>query len=100
MTVETVQGYVVDLVCLRKYPHEELLDRARQHTVECAVMGHCVESGYGLVSEQGELFLLDADATPEVLAALNRTKRREGIALQGQRELRDGEMKTTGIDLL
>lgn len=100
MTTETFQGYIVDLACLRKYPHAELLDRARRHTVECAMMGHCVESGYALVGNQGELFLLDTGATPLVLAALKRTALREGVALQSRRELQDGEMKTVGVDLL
>lgn len=93
---EAPQGYAVDLACLRKYPHAELVDRARQHTIECAVMGHRVESGYALVDEEGELFLLDPDATPHVLADLNRTQLQQGVALRGQREMHNGEMKTLG----
>lgn len=48
--MEITEGYVVDLACLRRYPRQEYTSRAAQHTTECALMGHCVESGYGLVS--------------------------------------------------
>lgn len=100
MDKEAPQGYVVDLACLRKYPHAELADRARQHTIECAVMGHCVESGYALVNDEGESFLLDPEATPHVLAALNRTQLQQGVALRVRREMHDGEMKTVRTELL
>ena len=49
---EVLEGYVVDQACLRKYPQDELLERSRVHTTECALMGHCMESGYGLVNEE------------------------------------------------
>lgn len=44
---------MVDVACVRKYPRNELLGRARAHSKECALMGHCVESGYGQVRDDG-----------------------------------------------
>jgi hypothetical protein len=93
-TLETAQGYVVDIACLRKYPREELLARARAHTRECALMGHCVESGYGLVDNDGRMTLLEAAATPQVVSALERSGRERGIQLRAERE-RDGEALRT-----
>lgn len=95
---ETLQGYVVDMVCLRKYPQDELLQRAREHTKECSTMGHCVESGYGLVDDQGHLAALDPPATPEVLKAIRASERDHGIRLRVQREMQEGEMQTVSVE--
>lgn len=90
---ETLEGYVVDIACLRKYPRAEWDTRARAHTRRCALMGHCVESGYGLVSE-GTVALLDHDATPIVMDALNRSSHDAGLRLRVTRHLKDGGMQT------
>ncbi len=94
---ETLSGYVVDLACLRKYPQEERLERARAHTRDCALMGHCVESGYGLVGDDGRLALLDARATPLVVDVLQQSDREQGIRLQVSRRKGDHGMKTVQV---
>ena len=95
---ETLEGYIIDLACIRKYPKEELLERARAHTRRCALMGHCVESGYGLVSEDGELSVLDAKATPLVVNTVSRSKRERGIKLRATREKKGEEMETSDVE--
>ncbi|WP_164104473.1 hypothetical protein [Candidatus Laterigemmans baculatus] len=96
---EVLEGYVVDLACLRKYPRGELVQRAREHSQKCMLMGHCLESGYGLVDEQGQLSLLDAEATLPVIYAVRDCGRRSGIRLRVVREFRDGEMQTREVQL-
>lgn len=96
---ETVEGYVVDIACIRKYPRRELLERARRHSRECVLMGHCVESGYGFVNEAG-LTLLDEHATPEIVASVKRSGKERGIRLRAVREIQNGEMHTTRVDEL
>lgn len=96
---ETVEGYVVDIACIRKYPRRELLERARRHTRDCVLMGHCVESGYGLVNESG-VTLLDDHATPEIVAAVKGSSKEDGIRLRAIREFQNGEMHTTRVDEL
>lgn len=95
---ETLQGYVVDIACLRKYPREELGNRARSHTKRCALMGHCVERGYGLVSEDGRVALLEATATPQIVDAIERSRRTDGIQLRVTRESDGPEMRTAAVD--
>ena len=90
---ETLEGYVVDIACLRKYPRAEWYARARAHTRQCALMGHCVESGYGLVSD-GTVALLDHDATPFVVDALHQSTQNAGIRLRVTRRWTDSEMRT------
>lgn len=95
---ETLEGYVVDLACLRKYPQDELAERARSHTKACALMGHCLESGYGLVDEDGRVALLDMRATPLIFDALRETRQERGIKLRAVREMAEKEMRTVRVE--
>ncbi|MEA1930717.1 hypothetical protein [Halohasta litorea] len=97
MSTETREGYVIDLGCIRKNPREELLSKAETHTRDCALMGHCVESGYGIVTDDDRLTVLDADATPKVLNVIQRSSTEEGIRLEIKREEQDGTMETVAI---
>lgn len=97
-TSETLDGWVVDLICLRKYPADEYAERARRHTQACALEGHCVESGFGLVSDDGRVALLDPSATPLVVDAVRGSERDAGIRLRVQRHDDDGQMETTHVE--
>lgn len=97
---EVLEGYIVDLSCLRKYPQKELFQRARTHSKECALMGHCLESGYGVVDENAGLTVLDSKATPQVFDAVRKCEQKQGIRLQIVRELKEGEMQTRSVQLI
>lgn len=95
---EQLEGFVVDQACLRKYPQSELLQRGREHSRECALMGHCVESGYGLVDDAGRTLLLEPASTPEIVQTLRGSKRSGGIRLRVTRDMQDGEMRTSSVE--
>lgn len=97
---EIFEGFVVDLACVRKYRSESMLERARVHTRACALMPHCIESGYGLVDEQGRVLPLDPAATPLVHDVLRRTSTERGIRLRAVRVEDDEAMKTVSVDLV
>lgn len=98
---ETLEGYVIDVACLRKYPRDEIPSRAHEHTRTCALMGHCIESGYGLVDVEGRVSLLDTAATPHVIEAVTAAAQDRGIRLCVQRQRNeDGEMKTEAVSLV
>lgn len=97
-TTETVEGYVIDVACVRKNPRDELLESARTQTKECALMGHCVESGYSLVTEEDRLTVLDPAATPEVVSVVEDSGLEEGIRLHVTREDQEDEMETVSIE--
>jgi hypothetical protein len=61
-------------------------------------MGHCVESGYGIVPEDDRLILLDAEATPNVVDVVEASDTEEGIRLHVRREERDGAMETVNVE--
>jgi len=96
-STETQEGYVIDVGCIRKNVRDELLSKARTHTRDCALMGHCIESGYGIVTENDRLVLLDADATPKVVDTVEESDTETGIRLKIQREKHDGAMSTMDI---
>lgn len=95
---EVFEGYVLDLACVRKYPQDELLERAKAHTKDCALMGHCLESGYGLVNEDGDVRLLDTKATPKILETIKASEKEKGIKLRAEREKNEEEMETIRIE--
>ena len=97
---EIVEGYVVDIICLRHMPSFKYSEQAKQHTTSCALMGHCMESGYGLVGEQDRLIVLDPKATPWVVALLKRTDKERGVRLKVEREKRNEEMETVKVSEL
>lgn len=95
--IETHVGYVMDIACVRKSPADEIFDRAAGHTTECALMGHCVESGFALIDEDGQLHLLEPAATTQVVHELLATDVDKGFQLRVGRK-RDGEeMHTVDI---
>lgn len=97
MPDEELQGYLVDIVCLRHYPPSEYGPRAREHTRACALEGHCVESGYALVTDDGQAVLLDEAATTKVLETVLASDRAAGIRLSVRRRIENGKMTTIGL---
>ena len=95
--IENIEGFVVDIACLRRYGVADTLERARVHTTKCALMGHCVESGYGLVDDDGRVHLLDTHATRHVVTALQRADRERGVRLSVHREDTDGEQRSVHV---
>lgn len=94
---ETLEGYVIDVGCIRKNSRDELLEKARTHTRECALMGHCIESGYGIVTKDDRLTVLDSEATPKVVDEVEASDTQSGIRLRVQRERSDEAMETTDV---
>lgn len=97
---ETIEGYVIDSACVRKNARGDLLSKGRGHTRQCALMGHCIESGYGIVSEDDRLTILDPKATPKVVGVIEESDTEAGIKLRATREERDGKMETTKVEEL
>jgi hypothetical protein len=97
---ETLEGYVVDIICLRKYPVGEYAERAKKHTRACALEGHCVESGFALVGDNGRAALLDPEATVRVVEAVRGSDQEAGIRLRVRREEQQGEMQTVSVEAI
>ncbi|ARS38139.1 hypothetical protein [Pontibacter actiniarum] len=94
---ENLEGYVVDIACLRTIPSAQIPDKARTHTTACALMGHCIESGYGLVDNNDKITLLDPKATKHVVETLMKTSKEKGARLHVVRERKGGGMETVSV---
>lgn len=100
-SVESFDGYLLDVACVRKYPPEELIERARRHTRACALEGHCVESGYAIISNSGVITLLDSAATTLVVRALLESEQLQGIKCRITRSNEAGNVpRTTDVEIL
>ena len=88
---------MVDIACLRTMPAERTGEAAKKHSTACALMGHCIESGYGLVDDEGRMTLLDPKATRHVVEALMKTSKEKGVRLRVEREGKAGEMETVSV---
>lgn len=97
-TAEIIEGYVVDAGCLRGYRRDETLQRAREHRRDCLLMGHCIESGYAVVSEDDRVTVLDSEATHRVLEIARTTSNTAGVKVRVKRTRREGAMETIAIE--
>ena len=94
---EVLEGHVMDIACIRKAPAEELRDRAAGHSTDCGLMGHCIESGYGLIDDEGRVHLLDPAATAAVVQHLLETSEEHGLRLVVRRRPDGGAMQTVDV---
>lgn len=95
---EVLEGYVVDLACIRTTPYTDLQKFSREHSIDCGLMGHCIESGYGLIDNEGKIQILDSKATSNVVSILeNKRNNKKGIKLHVEREIENGRMHTTNV---
>lgn len=92
--IETINGYIVDLACLRVWPQDEIYERAKSHSRECSLQGNHIESGFALVQDNWDVALLDSWATPLVIDALQQSKNETGIRLRVEREMEYEQMKS------
>lgn len=71
----TFAGYLLDQMC-----GVEVRDTAKaaEHSRECALMDHCVASGYGIFAE-GKFIKLDAQGNKKAKTFLESSKREKGI---------------------
>ena len=94
---ECATGWLVDIACLRRYAPGDVARRAAIHTTACARMGHCVESGYGVVDRGGRLRLLDTHATPMIVQLLRTTEQEQGLWIEADRQSDDGDLETVAV---
>ena len=92
--MERIEGYIVDMHCVRQWPQYAWEDRARKHLTSCAE-AH-LESGFCLVDSCA--VPLDAAATPMVLRALREVGDERGVKLRALRKIIESAAVTTYVD--
>ncbi len=80
---EEMDGYLIDAACGNKIASN--MAKLEEHTVACALMKSCQESGYGVVID-GEFMKFDEDGDKKALAFLQATELKSHV-----------EVKVTGV---
>lgn len=70
-----ITGFVVDNMCAKGLDAKD-----KEHTVSCALMPKCSESGFAVVAKDN-LYKLDENGNKLVLAILKETKTKKGLAV-------------------
>ena len=79
-----ITGFVVDVMCAKGLDAKD-----KEHTVSCALMPKCAESGFALVAKDN-LYKLDENGNKLALAILKETKAKKGLAVAVVGTLKEG----------
>lgn len=78
-------GYIIDNACAAgRATGDNPTEKVKNHTVKCAQMPKCAESGYALYAD-GKLYKLDAEGNKKAAELLKNTKVEKGmqVAIEG-----------------
>lgn len=78
-------GYIIDNACAAgRAAGDNAAEKVKNHTVKCAQMPKCAESGYALYAD-GKLYKLDAEGNKKAAELLKNTKVEKGmqVAIEG-----------------
>ena len=87
-------GYVVDVMCFAdhvKDSPEAATKAAAEHTKECALMGDCVKSGYGIYAD-GKWYPFDAKGNELAKALFEKTAKKDHIKMTVEGMKHDGKI--------
>lgn len=82
-------GYIIDNKCSGRAATENGAEKVKNHTVKCAQMPPCAESGYALFVDN-KLYKLDAEGNKKAAEVLKNTKLEKGLQVEIEGTL-DGE---------
>jgi len=72
-------GYIIDNACAAgRATGDNAAEKVKNHTVKCAQMPKCAESGYALYAD-GKLYKLDAEGNKKAAELLKNTKVEKGM---------------------
>ncbi|HEX8160781.1 MAG TPA: hypothetical protein VF538_02700 [Pyrinomonadaceae bacterium] len=78
----TVKGYLTDNMCAGSPTEDkDFAEDAKEHSVGCARMPHCVKSGYA-VAEGRKLYKLDDAGNKLAAKVLKTTEREKGVMVE------------------
>lgn len=76
-----IKGYVVDNACASRWKADAGVDKAKGHSVKCALMPPCSASGFSVVTDEGKMYKLDDSGNAKVKELLGKTKTEKGFAV-------------------
>ncbi|MFI5252211.1 MAG: hypothetical protein ACHQQQ_07245 [Bacteroidota bacterium] len=95
--VKTMKGYVVDASCAKDMADKpDVMQKAANHTKECALKEMCAESGYGLFSE-GKWYKFDDAGDKQAKSLIESTTKTKEISVVVKGTPGDGTLAVTSI---
>lgn len=90
-----VKGYLLDNACTARFKGDA--EKAKGHTVKCALMPPCAASGYSVMTEEGKLFKLDEEGNKKAKELLGNTKTEKGLTVKVEGTVEGEMIKVTSI---
>jgi hypothetical protein len=94
-----IEGILVDRMCSTKIIKEGQ-KAAQAHTRECALMPHCLASGYGVYTAEGKFLTFDAAGNKQAEQALRASKKRNHLRVVVSGQQSGDTIQVTSLKLL
>lgn len=92
-----VQGYLVDMACGREEGTRP--DFGIKHSKECLQMPDCVQSGYGLLTDDKKIIAFDAAGNEQAKKFIADVKKNTDIKVTVTGTVKGGSMTVSKIEL-
>jgi len=99
MKAHTTAGYLVDKACatkMEKLGMKKAMEKAKNHTKDCALQDACKASGYGIMSH-GKFIKFDEQGDKLAAEYLDKTKKEKDIWVDVRGSMDGGMMKVESI---
>lgn len=93
----TLHGYVVDVMCSKKMSKSgTAMEKAANHTKDCALSDGCAASGYGIFSD-GKYYKFDAAGSKEAKAMLEKSTKEKGMLFDVTGKMKGGTVAVASM---
>lgn len=99
LSAASVEGIIMDNMCMGKFK-DNLVDEAKTHTKDCALMDACKASGYAIIQSDGTVVKLDEKGNELAVTALEGTSKEKDLQVKAEGELSDGTLAVTSLSLI
>jgi hypothetical protein len=93
-----VDGFLIDKMCSAKVGKDQ--KAAAEHTKDCALMGPCQQSGYGVLTADGRYLTFDPAGNTRALEALKATAKKDNLRVRVTGDVKGDSIKVTGLRML
>jgi len=94
----SMHGYVVDAMCAKGMAKKDNpMEKAAQHTKECALEEGCASSGFGLFSE-GKWYKFDEAGDTMTKELIEKSKTEKGMMVEVSGDMKDGKLVVASIE--
>lgn len=99
LAAETVTGLLMDQKCWRMADDKSHAG-ASKNTRRCMLMHDCVESGYGVVTAEGDFYIFDHDGSDKAHSILVKSACEDSVEIEVTGEIDGNTLKVKSITAL